>query len=292
MKNRVVVLCCIYLLTLASKATAGMANNVIDSLNHYGKIITNADNDSDRVQANTNFYKLLQATLLQQKQLNNPLKDSVAILSQLLSTDGKLAIYTWAVPFTDDTYRYYGFVHVVEKKKIAVHKLSDKSDEITSLENAQLNNLRWWGCVYYKMVEKQSKGITYYTLLGWDGNDGTSNKKVIEPMSIGSNGLLKFGASIFYYPKDKVTKRRIVFEYNDQAVMTLRYEPLRNQIVFDGLSPSEERFKGNYAFYGPDMSFDAFEFKNSKWQYIPQIDILKDDRFYDPNNNKPLLRSK
>jgi hypothetical protein len=282
----------IYLALLGNTAIAGMNKATMDSLNYYGLQLTNADNDSDRVLANTQFYNLLSRTLNAQKQLNNPIKDSVKILSQLLSTDGKLCVYTWALPATDETYKYFGFVHLVEKKKLSLHKLIDKSDEITSLENALLNNTRWWGCVYYKMVEKQSKGVTYYTLLGWDGNDATSNKKVIELLSVGSNGLLKMGASLFYYPKEKITKRRVVFEYNDQAVMTLRYEALRDEIVFDGLSPSEERFKGNYAFYGPDMSFDSFQFKNGKWQYTPQIDILKDDRFYNPDNNKPLPKNK
>jgi uncharacterized protein len=268
-------------------AKAGMSKQIIDSLNYYGTLLVNAPEDTLRKEANANFYKLLQSTLQQQTALNNALKDSVKILSHLLSTDGKLAIYTWALPATDDTYKYFGFVHIVEKKKLTLHKLNDKSDEITNPEQAQLNNTRWWGCVYYKMVEKQSKGTTYYTLLGWDGNDGTSNKKVIEPMVVSNSGLIKMGASIFYYPKDKLTKRRIVFEYNDLAVMTLRYEIIRDEIVFDGLSPSEERFRGNYAFYGPDMSFDAFQFKSGKWQYTPQIDILKDERFYNPDNNKP-----
>ncbi len=105
-------------------------------------------------------------------------------------------------------------------------------------------------------------------------------------MTITPSGFIKFGAPIFNYDKEKKRKKRVIFEYNDQANMTLKYEDLRKQIVFDGLAPIEEKFKGNYAFYGPDLSFDAFQFKNGMWQYMPLIDILNDDRFQLPPANE------
>jgi hypothetical protein len=44
-------------------------------------------------------------------------------------------------------------------------------------------------------------------------------------------------------------------------------------IVFDHLSPIESGIEGVYKFYGPDFSYDGYEFKAGKWRYRSNLDV-------------------
>ena len=47
-------------------------------------------------------------------------------------------------------------------------------------------------------------------------------------------------------------------------------------IVFDHLSPRSDSQKGQFQYYGPDMSFDAFVFEKGKWTYKKDVDARND----------------
>ena len=90
-----------------------------------------------------------------------------------------------------------------------------------------------------------------------------------------------------YYPvklKGKINKKRkkrLFFEYSDKVYMQLNYDKSKEMIVFDHLSPSQEKFKGNYQYYGPDFSIDGLFFKKGKWILKEDLDIRR------KKNNKP-----
>ena len=63
--------------------------------------------------------------------------------------------------------------------------------------------------LYYKIIPVIKKNKTYYTLLGWDGNDMFSNKKIIEILEF-KKSKLQFGNSMFVYPNQR-TKKRLYF---------------------------------------------------------------------------------
>ena len=120
--------------------------------------------------------------------------DSLSILkymSILVPSDKKCRIITWNLPKEDGTQEYYGFVQekylqtakkgIFKKSKnevIQLYSLTDKSAEIRNAENYISDNKKWFGMLYYKVIEKKWKGKTYYTLLAWDGNDKFSTKKI------------------------------------------------------------------------------------------------------------------
>jgi hypothetical protein len=54
--------------------------------------------------------------------------------------------------------------------------------------------------------------------------------------------------------------------------MSLRFEA-DNFIVFDHLSPVSPEYKDNYQYYGPDFSFDSFNFEKGSWILKNDIDI-------------------
>ncbi|MBA7588034.1 hypothetical protein ES708_30082 [subsurface metagenome] len=65
----------------------------------------------------------------------------------------------------------------------------------------------------------------------------------------------------------------IEFEYNEKAVMSLRYNKDAKMIVFDHLSPSNASLQGNYEFYGPDFSYDGLTFEKGIWVHYENIVI-------------------
>jgi hypothetical protein len=106
-----------------------------------------------------------------------------------------------------------------------------------------------------------------YTLLGWDGNSSSSNMKIIDVLYFSGNSA-KLGSPVFKVGNQ--TFKRVFYEYSKKSTMSLRWDEKYQRILMDHLSPESPGLAGFYAYYVPDMSYDAFELKSSKW-------ILKED---------------
>jgi hypothetical protein len=205
----------------------------------------------------------------------------------IVSPDKLVRIFTWEVEAEDGTHTYYGYIQSYNKrsKKYEVYKLNDKSEGMRDPENATLDNTKWFGAYYYQIIFVKHKRKKYYVLLGWDGNNRITNKRLIDVLYFTDKGFPKFGDGIFSAENGK-TKKRIIFEYQAGLFVSLKYEEDKEAIVFDHLSPSNPNLEGQFSFYGPDFSYDMMQFKDGKWLYIkdiiPQNDKSKGDKFYNP----------
>jgi hypothetical protein len=229
--------------------------------------------------------------------------DSLTGLARLASPDKSFRIINWNVPYDDGTQEYFGFIqnkHTVVKKRglfskertttIKLHPLIDKSAEIKNPENAVSDNKNWYGMLYYAIIPKKTKKKVYYTLLAWDGNDKLSKKKIIDVLTFDDKGIPHFGADIFNVPKKN--PKRIVFEFAANCVISLKYNDKKDILVFDHLSPENPSLEGQFQYYCTDMSYDGFEFKKGKWNYIEDVNVTNDkdrnDKFYnDPHSTRP-----
>lgn len=260
----------------------------------------------DREEAANKFKSKFKKAL----ELNNSFKfnfDSLENVSKAFSEDGKLKVYTWLMPLGDGTFRYYGFVQTNLDKNnyIQLFELTDPSNDQIKPDRGRLDQKKWntiqynyhnWiGCLYYKCITTKYKKKTHYTLLGWEGYNNLSTRKIIEPIIVNAKGDLKFGDTRF---KDENRgHRRVIFEYAEQASMSLKYYPENQEIIFDHLSPPEPQLKGQFQFYGPDFSYDAYFFDKGKWIYkkevtprnekdqektVPKIEKINDDKMYKP----------
>lgn len=212
----------------------------------------------------------------------------------LISPDNKFRIIHWNIPKNDGTHEYYGFIQskfITKKNKVEsvqIFPLTDKSAEIKNPDNAITDNNKWFGALYNKIIIKKTKSKTYYTLLGWDGNDKFSQKKIIEVLTFDpNNGTPKFGADIFNY--EKKYPKRIIFEYSATCSMSLKYSPKKDSIVFGHLAPTSPQLEGQFQYYCSDMSFDGFGFKKGKWSYGTNVNALNEkdenDKLYgDPTD--------
>jgi hypothetical protein len=293
--NRYVIgLLCLYAVSLKSQTVLSptpdnhQAMRVYeDSLKQYSLAIAKAKTDVERVEHNKKLVSLFEKVLVQAPSVAYKF-DSLRYVTRVEAPDKSFRIFTWDIEKTDGTYQYYGFIQLSpapEESACKLFMLTDKSAEIT--KNPELyssDHKKWWGMLYYKIILTQYKKKKFYTLLGWDGNDKLSNKKVIDVLTFTADGSPHFGEAIFdleYKKGDKKTAfefsagtmpKRLLFEYSSQIVMSLRYNEPLNTIVFDHLAPPNSSLKGQYQFYGPDFSYDGFKWEKGKWRYIPYQD--------------------
>lgn len=192
------------------------------------------------------------------------------------SADKKIKLITWYAFYPISySYKYHGYIlFKPHKNKFQFYNLIDKSNEISDVEYKQLNKDNWYGCIYYDIINYSKSGNNSYILLGWDGNDFLTNKKIIEAIEVKEDNIL-FGND--FDIESKKTKR-VIFEYSKSAGMLLRWHTTMNMIIWDHLSPSSQKYKGIYQYYGPDFTYDGLEFRKGIWQWKSNIVVLPDKK--------------
>lgn len=153
---------------------------------------------------------------------------------------------------------------------IDMFELTDLTAEIGSPERNKLNSEKWYGAVYYSMVEAVYEKVTYYTLLGFKSNDGMVKTRVLDVMWFKGKKCM-FGAPIFEH--EKATYCRRVFQYAAGANMMMRYDSKIKSIVFDHLAPENSMFVREYRFYGPDWSYDSYFMDKKHWTFKEDIEL-------------------
>lgn len=264
---------------------SSLFSSEIDSLNKYGKEIIESSTDEQKAAANTKFKAILEEVLANNASFDADFSkvEKISVLKA-----HQLKVYNWTLPHTDGTYTYFAFTQFkTADEKVIVTELIDKSAELDKLETKTFTADTWFGALYYEIIHDKKIGEDYYTVLGWDGNNLMTNKKVIDVIVVDNKGNIKLGAPIF--KMEKRTQRRVIFEYSKNASMSLKYHPKQQQIIFDFLVPSSSRVKGIYEYYGPALdTFDALTLNKNKWVYEKDVKIQLDKSAKDKNWNDPL----
>lgn len=203
--------------------------------------------------------------------------DTIRSISALKAPDESFWLLTWNVPQEDGTYVFYGRIRLKNQGKEAgkLIVLSDASGQLTKAGTKVLKADEWFGALYYKIIKTRHKKTNYYTLLGWDGNTAFSNKKLIDVLSFMPDGSPRFGAPIF--DDGKRLRHRVFFEHAEKASMSLRYQEKTGLIILDHLAPSQPSLEGQYEFYSPDFTTDAFRFEKGKWIFISNHEARNED---------------
>jgi hypothetical protein len=195
--------------------------------------------------------------------------EEIPYVGQLKSPDDKVQMLCWNVAFEDGTFQYHAVMaHQPQKSEVAVTIFEDSEDWERILRKPIRPN-KWYGALYYKILSNKFKGKTYYTLLGWDGKDNITNRKVVDVMSIQGKTVL-LGSSMFK-GEDELPAHRLIFEYANDVSMALNWDEKEKMIVMDHLAPEDSRLEGMYQFYGPDFSYDALQFKKGEWILLRDV---------------------
>jgi hypothetical protein len=255
-----------------------------DSLCHLAHKMFQCKTDAAKFKFNTEFLSLLEKTLKLDEAFDYPF-DSLKDVGRLHSPDGSFNIFNWNIPKEDGTQVYFGFIqhHNPKTKVIDLFPLQDKRSEIKNPESQSLDCKKWFGALYYQIIENKSGKNTYYTLLGWDGNNRLSWKKLIDVVYFDRDGVPHFGENIFHM--GKTPKKRVIFEFRAEMIMALRYNADKGMIIFDNLVPEAPEGKGIYETYVMDGSYNGLIFKKGMWQLQEDVNALnpktKNDNFYE-----------
>jgi hypothetical protein len=249
--------------------------------------------DIDKAEANKKFGELLKKTLQLEGAFDYPF-DSLKFIANLHSPDNAIRIFNWDLPKNDGSYVYYGFLVVDQSKtgvkfqgnRYVVYELTDKSAEIKNPELATLSADKWFGALYYKIIQTNDKDKKYYTILGWDGNTNATWKKIIDVITFGKDGKPVFGEKNLFQ-RGKRSSKRVIFEFRAELVMTLKYEEDKKRIVFDHLEPEVSGADGMYQFYSQTFVYDSFNWKKGKWQIQEDIDARNKKSKHDNEYQKP-----
>jgi hypothetical protein len=241
-------------------------------LSELFQFMSDASNDKDKNLINNDITISFEEALKIPGSFNYPF-DSLKYIGKILSSDKRLRIYTWNIPYHDGTHQYTGYLQYIPEKtkEPEIFQLTDKSEEISIPTQAVLDNHHWYGALYYDIILCTDKKNRYYTLLGFDFNDIFSSKKVIDVLYFNEDNKPVFGKPLFEHDGNLAT--RIIFEFSARVSMTLKYHKEKEIIVYDHLSPSRPSLTGKFQFYGPDMSYDGLKFEDGIWKVQENIDI-------------------
>ena len=266
--------------------SAAYAQNTNDTLEFWGKRMLNDPNEHVRLAAQERVAALVDSLLLQPISWNLDFSGvkSIAILT---APDERFRMFNWNVPYNDGSYQFFGRIQIKPTKKTpyTVIHLHDASAEISKAGSKTLTPDQWFGALYYNIIRTSHKKNVYYTLLGWDGNTAFSNKKLVDVLKLEPGNTVVFGAPIF--DDGKRSRHRVFFEHAERVTMSLRYQEKNNWIVFDHLAPSQPSLMGQYEFYGPDFTFDAFRWEKNRWKFMPDVDVRNESLNEGRQTKKP-----
>jgi hypothetical protein len=242
-----------------------------DSIQFWAYKMLKDPNEYERYESNKQLERVLEKCLVLKEVLIYPFEKvkSIGILSP---PDKSFRIFNWHFKKDNGTYFFFGYIVKETQRGIEFFKLNDIGLQDPVLEYKSYNYKDWPGAHYYEVI-KADKKENKYLLLGWNGNNPMSTKKVIEVLHFKDN-IPHFGYPVF--KTEKRNQTRVVFEYTKEASMSLKYNEKKQWIIFDNLSPREPQLEGMFSFYGPDFSINALKYIKGKWILEKDIDITND----------------
>ncbi len=254
-----------------------------DSLKTLSLTIVQGRTAEERFVADSQFTKMLVRALKVKNSFYYPF-DSLITISRLIPEDNSFKIFTWQMVVNEMVTRQHGAIQMkTDDGSLKLFPLIDKSGITLDKEDTIANNFGWMGAVYYKLIEKHAFGKNYYTLLGYDENNISSNKKVIEILTF-DNGEPIFGGAYFSFQDNSVIKKsraRYIMEYKKNASPRLTYNPDEDMIIYEHLISESGEPQKKYT-YIPDGDYEGLVWKDGKWVHIQKIYTQKTPEGQEP----------
>ena len=264
----------LYLFILSGQLFSQEIKDPINFLATVGRKILEHPEYEERKAANDTFQKVLANYLGSDAGFDDPLTPVTNMMRLELGEDAR--IYTWQMPDENYDYIRYGFVAAKSRGDVVLTQLVEKPS-VRDLDFRILKPDEWYGAIYYEAIPVEEKKKEVYTLLGFAPGKPV-NQKIIDVIEIDRRGHPRFGAKVFYVEEfmDKTFNKppmRLVLEYNGDYAASVRWNEVEEMIVMDHLAPPDVKLKGVYRTYGPDMSYDALEWKKDWWHLKKEVEF-------------------
>lgn len=222
--------------------------------------------------------------------------DSLENIARIYSPDSNFRIFTWQLVLPKGRFRYFGFIQM-KSTKLKLFPLSDRSDTMQYHSQNITGNDNWYGALYYNIISKQADKKTIYTLFGFEGADVITRRKVLDILTFDDKGNPRFGAPLFYiqlqddstHYKKTDTLKRFFIEYKYNASTVFNYNPQLDMIVWDHVAPTTPKGNGATFSYVPDGTYEGFEWKNNRWNWVEKVFTFAIDEDDNPPIPVPLF---
>ena len=187
--------------------------------------------------------------------------------------DSTFRVFTWQLFVDDNDYRYYGAIQM-KGRELQLFPLVDRSFEINDLERDPLTPEKWYGALYYNILQYESPRGTKYLLFGFDGFSFFERRKLVDVLSF-EQGKPKFGNEPAFVRIDQTNGRevpinRLVLDYSASASVRLNFDESLGHIMHDHLIMMGSGPGGGPTFV-PDGSYQGYQLKNGFWMNIPKV---------------------
>ena len=254
----------ISLSALAQKTDFSFYEN---QLKHIAPQLLNAVTDDEKLNANKDFLEIWGIILDDPKSIKYDFK-LLTTFPIFTSKNKKLRIINWYIPLSNGHNKYFGIIQYFNNQnKYKVEFLNPIEGEVKMANTLKLSSNQWLGAIYYSFTAFKRGKKQYYLLLGSNGNNERTNKKIIDVLSISKT--LTFGAPIFRYKKERY--HRFILEFRKDAVVSVKYNQKTKSIIFPNLSPLDKDLTGLYDYYAPDGTINSFELINGTFKYKENI---------------------
>jgi hypothetical protein len=243
-----------------------------DSLKTFSRQIIQGINAEDRFQADSQFTKTFVRALQTKNSFYYPF-DSLVTIAKVTPQDSTFRIFTWQLTINDDNVRQHGAIQMkTADGSLKLFPLIDKTELIQNVNDTITSNLAWIGALYYKVIEEKAFGKNYYTLLGFDNNSLSSDRKIIEILTF-KDGKPVFGGPFFSYQnknEQKSAAARYIMEYKKDAAPRLNYDNEMGLIIYEHLISETGEPQKKYT-YIPDGDYEGLKWKDGKWVHIEKV---------------------
>ncbi|MDD3052638.1 MAG: hypothetical protein PHR06_16075, partial [Candidatus Cloacimonetes bacterium] len=156
-----------------------------------------------------------------------------------------------------------------ERKRNRIYKLSATYREDPVRTDTIYTGSDWYGALYYDLKPCRSVNNQCWILLGINYGNPEITRKIIDVVSFSQADSLVFGKK--WFDSGDQIRFRNVFEYAANGMMSLRFDS-ESTIVFDHLVPFSPAMKDDRRYYGPDYSYDSYNFQNGLWHLKINVD--------------------
>ncbi len=163
-------------------------------------------------------------------------------------------LFSWSVPLAGGA-AFYNYFRFENKKRDVLLKYVPGKKGIPPY-------------LFYDFWAFTSGKKEYFVLLGW-GETPKTNRKAILIADFTSAGKVNFNHRLLR--RGKSQSASMTFEYGRGMSMMLKQEKNGKRIIFDHLSPGDEKYEGAWMFYGPDGTLNAFELKKGIWYWKDKV---------------------